>query len=128
MRGFYFQLAGVPSDNPTAQRFDDRLKRMLNFLNDRLANNKWFAGDEFTAADIMPLCTFTTLRQFMPMNLSEYPNLVRWMQDCAARPAYQKAMQKGEPQIDVQAQVNAEPPPMFPVLAHMKAQAEAVKQ
>lgn len=119
MRGMFLQMGGVPADSQAVQMAEEKLRNEIKFLDEHLGKNKWLAGDDFTAADIMKLTTFTTIRQFRQTNLGDFPNLLRWMGDCAARPAYQKAMSKAEPEIDVQGQVKAEPPPMFSPLAQM---------
>lgn len=71
---------------------DARLGATLKVMDDRLAQSKWLAGDEFTAADIMPTYTLITGRYWSPVDLSPYPNIVRWIGDIAARPGYQRAV------------------------------------
>ena len=70
-----------------------RLDGALQVMDSRLAESKWLAGDEFTAADIMPVWTLTTQRYWGPLlDLSKYTNILRWLQDIAARPGYQRAV------------------------------------
>ena len=66
-------------------------------LNDQLAKSKYLAGDEFTAADILTLFYFTTMRLFLPLDLSAWPHLLRWVGEVGGRPAYIKALEKGDP-------------------------------
>jgi glutathione S-transferase len=70
-----------------------RLDGALQVMDSRLEESKWLAGDEFTAADIMPVWTLTTQRYWGPLlDLSKYTNILRWLQDIAARPGYQRAV------------------------------------
>nr|POE86608.1 glutathione s-transferase 3 [Quercus suber] len=106
----FLSHANAPEGTMILQFASQRLHASLQLYDDRLKSNKWLAGDEFTAADIMSVYPLTTQRYFGPPNLSlkEYPNMLRWLQDCAARPAYQSAMQKSDPEM--QLLLDAEPP------------------
>ena len=55
------------------------------------------AGKEFTSADIMIGFSLTTMRYFMPYDLARCPNIVRYLARIAQRPAYRRAMEKGDP-------------------------------
>jgi glutathione S-transferase len=83
-----------PSSDEMTKKFREaRLHAALDTMESRLAESKWLAGDEFTVADIMPVYTLTTQRHWGPaLNLSKYPNILRWLQDIGARPAYQRAV------------------------------------
>ena len=59
----------------------------------------YFAGNEFTAADIISVFSLTTMRFFMPVDLAPYANILRYLQRIGARPAYQRAMKKGDPEM-----------------------------
>ena len=41
--------------------------------------------------------SFTTMRSFTPYEVKPYPNILAYLKRVAARPAYQRAMQKGDP-------------------------------
>lgn len=41
--------------------------------------------------------SLTTMRYFQPYDLTPYPNIVRYLARIGARPAYQRAMAKGDP-------------------------------
>jgi glutathione S-transferase len=41
--------------------------------------------------------SLTTMRIFLPLNLTPYPHILAYLQRIGARPAYQRAMQKGDP-------------------------------
>jgi glutathione S-transferase len=83
-----------PAPDEGMRKFREaRLDTALQVMESRLAESKWLAGDEFTAADIMPVWTLTTQRYWGPaLDLSKYTNILRWLQDVAARPGYQRAV------------------------------------
>lgn len=87
----------LPADNPVLQAMRGRLERALGLVEARLSKAEYLAGSEFTAADIMTVFTLTTMRYFMPLDLAPYPAILAYLQRIAARPAYQRAMAKGDP-------------------------------
>ena len=95
--GSLVQESGMdPSGNMVFQTFQARTQNHLKQYNDRLAKSKYLAGEEFTAADMMNIYGLTVFRGIYPINLTEYPHILRWLADVTARPAYRKAMEKGE--------------------------------
>ena len=64
----------------------------------RLGEAQWFAGSEFTAADVMMVFMLTSGRVHSGRELGDSPNLRAYLQRVGARPAYQAAMAKAEPQ------------------------------
>lgn len=106
-RNMVFMLAGVGDENPIITMFRARTGASLKMLDDRLANNKYLAGEELSAADIMTVFSLTTSRGFSPkLDLSPYANVLRYLRDVAARPGYQESVRKGdfgmEPMIGAQ--------------------------
>ena len=73
-------------------RLADRMAKMLTFVDGRLAGHDYFAGSEFTAADVMMVFPFTTMRRFLDYDLSPYPNIRAYLERIEARPAYQKTI------------------------------------
>lgn len=73
--------------------------RAYALVDERLGAVAYFAGAEFTAADIIMLFPLTTMRLFAPRDISPYPNIRAYLQRIAARPAYQRAMQKADPDL-----------------------------
>lgn len=63
----------------------------------RLGEARWFAGDEFTAADIMMVFLLTTMRRFAPRDISAFANIAVYIERVGQRPAYKRAMAKAEP-------------------------------
>ncbi len=84
-------------DHAVTHSARERVQRALAMVDARLAAVPWLAGQEFTAADIMNVFTFTTMRYFSPWDISPYPYLLTYLQRVAKRPAYVAAMAKGDP-------------------------------
>jgi glutathione S-transferase len=80
------------SESPVTARIRERMKQMLSFVDSDLGSGPWFAGAQFTAADVMMVFPFTTLRHFLDYDIAPYPNIVAYLQRIEARPAYRKAM------------------------------------
>jgi glutathione S-transferase len=97
MRVLTLQRVNVPGDHAYAKAIHERLDRALKAMDARLQGNRWLAGSEFTAADIMSVFSLTTMRAFAPLELSPYPHIVAYLQRAGERPAYRSAMAKGDP-------------------------------
>jgi glutathione S-transferase len=87
----------LAADNPLLRAMKARLDLALSLVEARLGQADYLAGSEFTTADIMAVFSLTTMRYFLPFDLSLYPAILAYLQRIAARPAYQRAMQKGDP-------------------------------
>ena len=85
-------LLGRPARGPILAMMAEH----LDWLESELADRAWFAGDEFTAADIMMSFPLEVSRGRAGLG-SERPNLVDWLERIHARPAYAAALQKGGP-------------------------------
>ncbi len=76
-----------------------RLDKAYDLIEARLAEATFFAGAELTVADIMMVWPLTSLRAFAPRDLAPYPHLRAYLQRIGARPAYQAAVAKAEPEF-----------------------------
>ena len=75
---------------------DANVKRNLDFMELSLNSTPWFCGDELTAADIQ--MSFPVEAAAVRTDLQdEYPNLAAYLKRMQARPAYQRALEKGGP-------------------------------
>jgi glutathione S-transferase len=83
--------------SPVYARVRERMNQMLAFVDREIASGPWFAGPEFTAADVMMVFPFTTLRYFLDYDLAPYANLRSYLGRIEARPAYGKAMSLAGP-------------------------------
>ncbi|KAK0733569.1 putative glutathione S-transferase [Lasiosphaeria miniovina] len=102
-------LPGADSSSPMAGMARERFAKGLAALNNRLRDNEWLAGGaEFTAADIMAVFPLTTMRYYFPYSLAEHPNITKYLERVGQRPAYQRAMKIGDP--DMQPLLAAEAP------------------
>lgn len=121
-RNMTFLLAGMGDDNPIIAMFKARTGSTMKTIDDRLAQSKFLAGEQLSAADIMSVFSLTTMRGFCPkLDLSPYPNILRYLKDVAARPAYQEANRKGdhgmEPMIGPKVKGFTQFPPFAKVLS-----------
>lgn len=104
----FLAATNATEETPIVKIAATRLDTALSTLNARLKDQKWLAG-EFSAADIMTLYVTSTQRYFGPqIDLGSYAHILRWMKDCSERPAYQKAMDKADPEM--KRLLHAEPP------------------
>jgi glutathione S-transferase len=87
----------LADDNPILLASKGRLDRAFNLVDARMHEAEYLAGTEFTSADIMIGFSLTTMRYFMPYDLGRCPNIVRYLARIGARPAYRRAMEKGDP-------------------------------
>ena len=85
-------LLGRPARKPLLAMFAAHLK----WLESELATRAWFAGDAFSAADIMMSFPLEAARSRAGLDASR-PATVAWLEKVHARPAYQAALAKGGP-------------------------------
>jgi glutathione S-transferase len=98
-RNMILNRLNLAPDNPILQATRGRVDRSFDLVNARLGEADYLAGREFTAADIMIGFSLTTMRYFMPYDLGRCPNIVRYLARIGGRPAYKRAMEKGDPGI-----------------------------
>ena len=100
-RNMVLKRLDLAQDNPTLVGMRDRLDRALALVDARLGEVDYLAGSEFTAADIMIVFTLSTMRYFLPVDLAPYPNILAYLARIGSREAYQRAMQKGDPGMEL---------------------------
>ncbi|HKP80208.1 MAG TPA: glutathione S-transferase family protein [Phenylobacterium sp.] len=83
----------------TAAQLKARWDRAFELADQRLGEAPYFAGDSFSAADIMMHFPLTTMRMFVPHDISRHPNILAYLQRIAERPAFKRARQKGDPDM-----------------------------
>ncbi len=84
-------------ENPIMQILVARSDTAWTMIEARLGEAPFFAGEELTAADIMNVFPLSTMRAIAPRDLAPYPHIRAYLQRIGARPAYRRAMQKGDP-------------------------------
>ena len=97
MRLMTANRAQLPDGHPMPAAARERLDRVLAHMDARLGETPWLAGDEFTAAEIMSVFTFTTMRLFQHFELGAYPHIRAWLGRVGERPAYRRALAKSDP-------------------------------
>jgi glutathione S-transferase len=90
---------GLAPGHPVQAAVQGRLDRIMALVEARLGEAEYLAGQDFTAADIMSVFSLTTMRLFQPLDLKPYPNILAYLQRIGARPAYRRAMAKGDPDL-----------------------------
>ena len=71
------------------------LDKMLNMMEQHLSKNHWFAGSEFSAADIQMHLAVVGANAGAGLNKSKYANILTWLQRCEERDAFKRAEEKG---------------------------------
>lgn len=72
------------------------MKLHLNYIEDCLSKNEWFAGSDFTAADIQMSFVLQAAAARDEV-LKKYPNIRNFLDRIQQRPAYKKAIEKAGP-------------------------------
>lgn len=98
-RNMVLRRLDLAPDNPVLLAMKGRLDRALDLVEARLGDADYFAGAEVTAADVMMVFSLTTMRIFLPLDLTPYPNILAYLQRIGARDAYQRAMRNGDPNM-----------------------------
>jgi glutathione S-transferase len=104
MNHLFAIMAGGDDNSFRGKMMRERMGRHLGMINDRLADNDWLAGAQFTAADLLCHFPFGTMSAFAPLDISDYPHIRKWLDRISARPAYQKAMKVAGHESDPAAQ------------------------
>ncbi|MDQ2736852.1 MAG: glutathione S-transferase [Pseudomonadota bacterium] len=75
---------------------EPNLKRQLDFMESELGKSEWFAGNDFSAADIQMSFPVEAAAQRAGLDAS-WPKLMGYLKKIHARPAYRKALERGGP-------------------------------
>ena len=84
------------ADKVSAAFIAPNLKNQLDFMDAELAATPWFAGSEFTAADIQMSFPLEAAAARGGLDATR-PRLMGWLTKIHARPAYQRALERGGP-------------------------------
>ncbi|MDR3389626.1 MAG: glutathione S-transferase family protein [Rudaea sp.] len=94
-------VARTAHDPASAAWATTRSVRAWAMVEQRLGEAKWFAGEDFTTADIMMVFPLTTMRAFAPKDLAPFPNIRAYLARLGTRPAYCAAMAKADPGVQL---------------------------
>lgn len=78
---------------PLAPRIDSEIANHLGFVEQSLQGRDWLVGQDITGADIQMSFVGEAARGLR----AQYPNIDAWVKRFQARPAYQRALQRGGP-------------------------------
>jgi GST-like protein len=82
------------------KRFGDEAHRLFRVLNDRLAGRDYVAGD-YSIADVALFCWMRNWQR-RDIEIAEFPNVRRWHDAIAARPAVQRGLAlKAPTELDI---------------------------
>lgn len=93
--GHFYAYAPTKQEYPI-NRFAMEVKRQLDVLDKRLANNRYLAGDDYTIADIAVWPWYGALAMGLVyeagefLQVQEYTHVQRWTKEIAQRPAVQR--------------------------------------
>lgn len=74
---------------------EPQIVRHLDYLESEIAKTGWFAGSEFSAADIQMSFAIEAAASRAGLNSETRPKLMTWLAKVQARPAYQRALKAG---------------------------------
>lgn len=101
-RGLMEMMGRAIAQSEAIGMLEKRSEYAYTMVENRLGEAAFFAGDDFTAADIMMVFPLTTMRLFNPRDISGYPKILSYLQSIGERPGCQRAMQKAEPNLRLQ--------------------------
>jgi glutathione S-transferase len=93
---FVKPIARGIADRVLGLMVEPNLKRQLDFMEAELGKSTWFAGDEFSAADIQMSFPVEASAQRAGLDASR-PKLMAFLKRIHARPAYARALERGGP-------------------------------
>ena len=77
-------------NEPVEKEGEAQLQKPLGVLNNALEGRRYLLGADFSVADLNVASVPSWVR-FLKVDLSAYPNVVRWFRECTSRPALEKA-------------------------------------
>jgi glutathione S-transferase len=93
---FVKPIVKAVADKVTSSFIAPNLQRQLAFMESEIARQPWFAGEEFSAADVQMSFVLEAAAGRVGL-ASSYPKLADWLARIRARPAYQRALKAGGP-------------------------------
>lgn len=73
----------------------DSINSVLTMMEQQLKDNHWFAGSEFSAADIQMYFAVIAAKSRTGLNDGKYTNVLNWLKRCQERDAFKRAEEKG---------------------------------
>ena len=91
---FVKPIAKAIADKARSSFIMPQINTHLDYLETELGKNKWFVGDEFTAADVQLSFPIEAAAARGGLDATQ-PRLTEYLQRIHARPAYQRAVARG---------------------------------
>jgi len=79
------------------KRFQPMINTHVNYVEAELSARPWFAGQSFSAADVMMSFPLEAARSRAGIRPETHPHIFKWLDTIHARPAFQVALAKGGP-------------------------------
>src|SRR3974390_700709 len=92
-RGGPFTLFAPPGSDYSVNRYRTEMKRLYELLEKRLGEVPYLGGDEYSIADVATF-PWTRNHDAQGVKWADNPNLARWFDAIAARPAVKRALDK----------------------------------
>lgn len=87
----YWQKLASDRDEAAITRYRAEAERLADLIDAHLARNEWFAGKDYSIADIAHFGWFWR-RDFAGIDFADRPHLARWYAAMEARPAVQRGI------------------------------------
>ena len=88
-------IARAIADKVLGSFVDPNLARQTAFMEAELAKSPWFVGEQLSAADIQMSFALEATKQRGGLDAQKTPRLLDWLARAHARPAYQRALERG---------------------------------
>jgi len=91
----HFKMFAPAGNDYSLSRYQTEVRRLYEVLEARLANSAYLGGPDYTIADVATF-PWTANHKMQGISLEDNPNLARWYNAIAARPAMARALKKIE--------------------------------
>lgn len=82
-------IVGIKVDPPTLAAAHQQVQTILGFYESQLAGD-YFAGKQFTCADIMAGISIVILTMFLDVSIADFPKLQAWAEHIQMRESFQQ--------------------------------------
>lgn len=86
-----------PLGRVAVKKFQPMIDVHVDYVEAELGRYPWFAGDAFTAADVMMSYPLEVARSRAGISRSSHRRIFAWVETIQGRPAYQAALARGGP-------------------------------
>jgi glutathione S-transferase len=90
-------IANGIADKVMSTFVNPNIRQQFDYIEAELAQREWFAGAAFSAADIQMSFVLEAASSRKALDAAKYPKMAAFLKRCHARPAYQRALERGGP-------------------------------